>query len=203
MIVIGLTGGIGMGKSTVAAQLASLGAKVCSADKIVHKLLGEDGEAVAAVGAAFPGVVKTNSVERKLLGEQVFKDKEKLEMLEDILHPLVVAEENHFVAQQQRLGTKLVVLDIPLLFETGAEERCDFTMVVTAPFFVQRQRVLRRPHMTHEKFMAIVAAQMADLHKQQRADFVIETGLGKAHSFRQVAVILRDAECLRRSSGNR
>jgi len=191
MIVIGLTGGIGMGKSTVASQLAALGAKVCSADAIVHKLLGVGGGAVEAVGQAFPGVVKKNAVERKALGEIVFKDKTKKLQLEQLLHPLVVAEENWFVEQQKRMGTRLVVLDIPLLFETGAEERCDLTVVVTAPFFVQKQRVMRRLHMTEQKFNAIVGSQLPDLHKQQQADSIIETGLGKAHSFRQVAKLVR------------
>lgn len=198
MIVIGLTGGIGMGKSTVAAQLAALGAKVISADAIVHRLLAEGGGAVEAVGKVFPGTVKKNAVDRKSLGEIVFNDKEKKKQLEALLHPLVVAEENRFIEQYQRMGARMAVLDIPLLFETGAEKRCDVTIVVTAPFFVQKQRVMRRLHMTEAKFNAIVGSQLPDLHKQQRADFVIETGLGKAHSFRQVCIILRDAQRLRR-----
>lgn len=186
MKVIGLTGGIGMGKSTLALQLARLGAKICSADAIVHQLLGQDGEAVDAVGALFPTVVKDGAVDRKALGAIVFADKEQLKRLEQVLHPLVVAAENHFVWEQRRLGAKLVVLDIPLLFETGADARCDVTLTVSAPPFLQRQRVLKRASMSEEKFLRIVRSQMPDREKRRRSDKVVLTGLGKSHSFRQV-----------------
>ena len=152
-IIIGLTGGIGMGKSTVAAQLAALGAKICSADAIAHRLMAKGGAAVAGVETLFPGVVKSGAVDRKALGDIVFKDKRKTsETLEHILHPLVVAEENRFIEKQRRLGMKIVVIDIPLLFETDAKKRFDLTLVATAPAFIQRQRVMKRPHMTEEKF---------------------------------------------------
>jgi dephospho-CoA kinase len=191
MIVIGLTGSIGMGKSTVAAQLAKLGVKVCGADRIVHDLLAKDGTAVAAVGAAFPGVVKDGAVDRKALGAVVFADRLKLKTLEQLLHPLVVAEENHFVARARLTGAKMAVLDIPLLFETHAQERCDMTVVVTAPQFIQRQRVLKRPGMTEAKFSAILQTQMPDSEKRHLADWVIDTGLGKARSFRDAALLVK------------
>ena len=193
MIVIGLTGGIGMGKSTVAAQLAALGAKVCNADAVVHRLLATNGAAVDSVGRSFPGVVKGGAVDRKALGAIVFHDKEKMQMLEHILHPLVVAEENAFVETQRRLGAKLVVLDIPLLFETGAEQRCDMVIVVSAPPFIQKQRVLRRPNMNAEKLAAIIASQLPDRGKRKRADVVVATGLGKAFSFRRLQQVMKPA----------
>lgn len=184
MIVIGLTGSIGMGKSTLASQLAALGAKISNADDIVHRLLGKGGAAVKAVAKQFPGVAENGAVNRKALGDIVFRDKAKLRALERILHPLVVEAEIAFVRKQQRLGAALVALDIPLLFETGADERCDLTLVATAPFFIQRQRVLARPNMTEEKFREILRSQLPDCEKRARADVVVRTGLGKAASFR-------------------
>lgn len=185
-MVIGLTGGIGMGKSTVASQLALLGAKICNADAIVHRLLGKSGAAVAAVEKLFPGTVKNGAVDRKLLGDVVFHDAAKMKMLEQLLHPLVVAEENRFIERSQRLGAKLVVLDIPLLFETGVEKRCDKVMVASAPAFLQAARVLKRPGMTQAKFRRIIASQLPERAKRKRADAVILTGLGRAYSFRQL-----------------
>jgi len=192
MIIIGLTGGIGMGKSTVAAQFALLGVKVCNADAIVHQLLAQGGAAVAQVGKQFPGVVKNSAVDRKALGDIVFNDKAKLHELEGVLHPLVVAEENAFIGRERRKGARFMALDIPLLFETGAEERCDLVVVASAPFFIQKQRVMKRPGMTEEKFHRIVQSQMPDSEKRRIADTVIETGLGKAHSFRLVALLMKE-----------
>lgn len=184
MIVIGLTGSIGMGKTTVARQFAALGAKICSADVCVHKLMSKGGIAVAEIQDNFPTVVKDGVVDRKILGQIVFADKQKLTLLENILHPLVRQMEDDFCERAKRLGVKLMVLDIPLLFETDGEERVDYTVVVTAPEFVQRQRVMARKNMTETKFERIVASQMQDLEKRNHADFVIPTGLGKAYSFR-------------------
>ena len=189
MVIIGLTGGIGMGKSTIARQFAALGAKVCSADACVHTLMSKGGAAVAEVEKYFPSAVKDGAVDRKALGQIVFSDKQKLTILENILHPLVQQMEDDFCTRAKALGTKLVVLDIPLLFETGGEERVDVTVVVTAPKRVQRQRVMKRSAMSAEKFERIIASQMADMEKCQRADFVIPTGLGKAYSFRIVKEI--------------
>ncbi len=190
-IIIGLTGGIGMGKTTVAAQFAAFGARIESADTIVHRLLSEEGEACAQVKQTFPGAVIEGKIDRKALGKIVFADSEKRKNLEAILHPLVIAAENEFIAREQALGTRLLVLDIPLLFETGGEARCDVTVVASAPAFIQRQRVMKRPGMTEEKFRAIVAAQMPDSEKRARADFIVQTGLGKAFSYFQVKAIVR------------
>ena len=190
MVIIGLTGGIGMGKSTIAHQFAVLGAKTISADACVHTLMSKGGAAVAEVEKYFPSAVKDGAVDRKALGQIVFSDKQKLTILENILHPLVQQMEDDFCIRAKALGAKLVVLDIPLLFETGGEERVDVTVVVSAPKFVQRQRVMKRSAMSAEKFERIIASQMADMEKCQRADFVIPTGLGKAYSFRVVKEIV-------------
>lgn len=191
MIVVGLTGSIGMGKSTIADMFARLGVRVCSADAIVHQLMGKGGKAVAEIGRQFPGVVKDGAVNRKALGEVVFKDKKKLKQLEELLHPLVVDEENRFIAREKRKGARLVLLDIPLLFETGAETRCDMTVTVTAPEFLQKQRVMKRPNMTEDKLASILKSQMDDSEKRHRADMVIQTGLGRHHSFKEVAELVK------------
>lgn len=188
MIVIGLTGSIGMGKSTVAAQFRWLGAKICCADAIVHRLMAKGGAAVSAISRHFPGVVKAGAVDRKALGSIVFADKAKLKQLEAILHPLVIAEEDRFIRNEGRKGARLVVVDIPLLFETGGQARFDLTVTVSAPLFLQKQRVMRRANMTAEKFAAIVRSQMPDREKRRRADVVIQTGLGRHRSFMSVAV---------------
>ena len=191
MIVIGLTGSIGMGKSTVTNQLVQLGAKACNSDDVVHRLMARGGAAVDDVRRRFPTVVKDGAVDRKALGDIVFKDKVKLYALEQLLHPLVVAEEYRFANQQRLKGTKIIVLDIPLLFETGADERCDMTVVVTAPYFIQRQRVMKRPHMTEQKFQSILRSQLPDREKQERGDVVVQTGLGKARSFKDMALLVK------------
>jgi dephospho-CoA kinase len=188
--IIGLTGGIGMGKSTIAAQLEALGAKICNADAIVHALLSGGGAAVAAVEKLFPGVVKNGAVDRAALGAIVFKDKAKLATLEELLHPLVVDAENAFIKREAAKGAKLIVLDIPLLYETGAEERCDAVIVASAPGFIQKQRVMKRLGMTKEKLTSIIESQMPDREKRERADGVVLTGLGKAYSFKQLASLI-------------
>lgn len=190
MITIGITGSIGMGKSTVASQFALLGAKICKADTLVHALLGPGGKAVEAVAKSFPETRQNDAISRALLGRRVFGDAEALHMLEALLHPLVQQEEARFIERQRHLGARAVALDIPLLFETNSEHRFDCTVAVTAPAFLQRQRVLRRPGMTREKLEAILARQMPDREKRSRADFVIHTGLGKAYSFVQVKHML-------------
>jgi len=189
-VVIGLTGSIGMGKTLVTAQFAALGAKTCNADDIVHGLLAQGGAAVAEVGAQFPGVVKDGAVDRQALGKIVFADGEKRKLLEGIIHPKVIAAEEAFVARAKAEGVKFVVLDIPLLFETGGDKRFDKTVVVSAPHFIQRKRVLRREGMTEEKFARILASQMPDKEKRQRADFVVQTGFGRGYSLWQVRRIV-------------
>lgn len=189
--IIGLTGGIGMGKSTVAAQLRRMGAHICNADAIVHRLMGPKGRAVEDIKILFPGVVKHDQVDRKALGDIVFKDPLAMAQLEHLLHPLVIEEENRFIARAKRFGAPLVVLDIPLLFETGGQARCDLVLVASAPTFIQRQRVMARPHMTQAKFARILALQMPDREKRRRADAVIQTGQGKAATFRQLATLVK------------
>jgi len=191
MLVIGLTGSIGMGKSTAAATLHRLGLPVHDADAAVHRLMERSGAAVAAVSAAFPGVERDGAIDRGLLGARVLGDDAAMKRLEAILHPLVRTEARRFLAQQARLRRPLAVLDIPLLFETGGDWLCDAVIVVSAPPFIQRARVMRRPGMTEAKFQAILARQMPDEEKRRRADFVVQTGLNKAHSLRQLVAIVR------------
>lgn len=183
MRILGLTGSIGMGKTTLCSQLASMGAKYINADHIVHALLAKGGAAVAEVGEAFPGVVKDGAVVRSALRPLVFNNPENRRKLESILHPKVVAVEEGFVQKMRALGAHWVVLDIPLLFETGAQQRCDYTLLATAPYAVQRARVMRRPGMNEQLFQQVLAAQMPDQQKRRLADFIIPTGLGKAYSY--------------------
>jgi dephospho-CoA kinase len=190
MRIIGLTGSIGMGKSTAAAMLRRQGVWVHDADAVVHQLLGKGGAAVPAVAAAFPGVVKDGAVDRIALGKRVFGDTPALRRLEAIIHPLVRERTDRFLRAMARARRPLVVLDIPLLFETGGSP-CDATVVVSAPAYLQAQRVLRRPGMTREKLAAILARQMPDREKRRRADVVVTSGLGKSSTYRQLARGLR------------
>ncbi len=192
MIVLGLTGSIGMGKSTAAAMLRRLGVPLFDADLAVHRLLAPSGAAVAAVSAAFPGVeTEDDGIDRVLLGQRVFTDPAALKRLEAILHPMVAAEEKRFLARSRARRVPLVVLDIPLLFETGAERRCDYVLVVSAPALVQRQRVMRRPGMTEIRLDAILRKQLPDHRKRQRADFVVPTGAGRNLTLRRLKAIVR------------
>lgn len=186
MKILGLTGSIGMGKSTAAAMLRRLGVPVHDADATVHALFAPGGKAVAPVGAAFPGVVKDGAVDRAELGRRVFGDESALKRLERIVHPLVRAAERDFLQRHRRRRTRLVALDIPLLFETGGEKRCDTVIVVTCPAFLQAQRVLARPGMTPERLAAIRAKQMPDSDKRRRADVIVHTGLGRPPALRRL-----------------
>ena len=186
MLVLGLTGSIGMGKSTAADMLRRMGLPLHDADRAVHRLMAKGGAAVAAVEAAFPGVVADGAVDRERLAAKVFEDRAALRRLEAILHPAVRRATRVFLGHQARRGRPLVVLDIPLLYETGGERLCDAVIVVTAPAFVQRRRVMARRGMTAARFGAILDQQMPDLEKRRRADFAIRTGLSKAHSLRQL-----------------
>lgn len=183
MVILGLTGSIGMGKTSVANALRAAGAAIYDADAAVHRLLGAGGAAVAPVLARFPdaatGEGNARAVDRGTLGAHVFANPDALAELESILHPLVRAGERHFLSAGHRRGCRLAVLDIPLLFETGGETRCDATLVVSAPDFVQRARVLGRARMTEERLAAILTRQMPDSEKRRRADFVIRTGLDR------------------------
>ena len=195
MILLGLTGSIGMGKSTAAQALRRLGVPVHDADAAVHRLLAPGGRAVAAVLAAFPDVgTPEGGIDRRALGTRVFGDAAALKRLEAILHPLVGAAKRRFLAAAARRRRRLVVLDIPLLFETGGERACDAVLVVSAPAFLQRQRVLARPGMTPEQFQAILAKQLPDAAKRRRTPYVISTGLGRRVSLDRLRAALRDID---------
>ena len=173
MLTLGLTGSIGMGKSTVAAIFAEEGIAVFDADAAVHRLQGPDGRLVAAIEAEFSGTTGAGGVDRTVLAELVLADPARLARLEAIVHPVVAQERAAFFAANA--GAPLVVLDIPLLFETGGESRVDKVAVVSAPAAVQRARVLARPGMSEARFESILAKQMPDADKRARADFVIDT----------------------------
>jgi dephospho-CoA kinase len=196
MVILGLTGSIGMGKSTAAAMLRRLGLPVHDADAAVHRLLGKGGKAVAAIEAAFPGVVEAGAVDRKKLGAAVFDDPPALRRLEAILHPLVREETQGFLRRQARRRAPLVVLDIPLLYETGAERRVDAVLVVTAPAHQQRQRVLRRPGMTEQRFAQVLSQQLPDAEKRRRADFLVNNGLSKGRTLKRLEGIVTMARRL-------
>ncbi|WP_416357219.1 dephospho-CoA kinase [Aureimonas phyllosphaerae] len=176
MKVLGLTGSIGMGKSTTAEMFQALGVPVHSADATVHRLYA--GRAAPLVEARFPGTVRDGVVDRAALGARVLGDKPALAALEAIIHPLVREEEQAFLEAARAAGAPLAVLDIPLLYETSGERRVDAVLVVTAPPDIQRARVLARPGMTAERFEKILASQMPDTDKRRRADFVIDTSEG-------------------------
>lgn len=195
MFVLGLTGSIGMGKSTAAAMLRHLGVPVHDADAAVHAILAGDRAAIAAIGERFPGTVTLEGddpgqVDRQALGAAVFGDPAARRDLEAIIHPRVRAATRGFLDKHARLRTPLVVLDIPLLYETGAQNRVDAVIVVSAPAAQQRQRVMRRPGMSEARFAGILASQMPDAEKRRRADFVVETGLGRAYTFRRLKEIV-------------
>ena len=174
MLVIGLTGGMGMGKSSAAAHFRKRGVPVFDADAYVHRLY--EGDAVPAIAAAFPGAVDARRVDRARLAKAVAGDPERLRELEAIVHPLVVQAEIDFLCAEERKGTKAAVLDIPLLFETGAQSRVDVTIALSAPEAVQRRRVLARPGMTREKFDVLLARQLKDAERRRKADFVVDGG---------------------------
>lgn len=190
MIVLGLTGSIGMGKSTTARMFADEGALVRNADEAVHQLYGPGGAAVGPVGKAFPGVVVDGAVDRTRLAEALGQDEAAFRRLEAIVHPLVVGGRLEDLAAAERRGVRLAVLDIPLLFETGGEAAVDAVVVVTADPEAQAARVLARPGMTRERFEAILARQVPDAEKRRRADFVVDTGHGLEAARAQVREIV-------------
>ena len=190
MIVIGLTGNIGMGKSTAAQMLWRMGLPIFDADKIVHGLLAAQGtfgkQAVAQISALFPDCLLDGKISRQKLGQIVFADQEKLRRLEKILHPKIDQLRQKFLATHRRHRRRFVVLDMPLLFEIHKEYLCDRILVVNAPDFIQCQRVLARPGMTKSRFAAIRAQQWPSQRKCRLADCVLPTGLGKAYTMRQL-----------------
>jgi dephospho-CoA kinase len=188
MFVLGLTGSLGMGKSTTARFFAEAGVPVHDADAVVHRLY--EGQAVPLIEAAFPGTTRRGRVDRVKLGERVLGDTEALRRLEALVHPLVHEAERELLAQAEAQGEAVAVLDIPLLFETGGDERVDAVVVVSAPADVQSARVLERPGMTLEKIEAILAKQMPDAEKRARADFIVDTSQGFDAARAQVRAIL-------------
>lgn len=188
MKTVGLTGSIGMGKSTVAAMLRSLGVPVFDADAVVHTLQGPDGRIVPAIEAAFPGTTSEAGVDRQKLGAQVLDDDAAMARLESIVHPAVAAERAAFLLEHS--AVPLIVFDIPLLFEKGGVDSVDVVVVVSAPTDVQRARVLARPGMTPAKFGSVLARQMPDAEKRARADFIIDTGQSLADTRARVAEVV-------------
>ncbi len=178
MIVLGLTGSIGMGKSTTTAMFADEGALIWNADEAVHRLYASGGAAVGPIAAAFPGAVVDGAVDRDRLAAALGRDEAAFRRLESIVHPLVARGRLEDLAAAEARGVKLAVLDIPLLFETGGDAAVDAVVVVTAPAEVQAARVLARPGMTRERFEAILARQLPDAEKRRRADFIVDTGQG-------------------------
>ncbi|MBC8338664.1 MAG: dephospho-CoA kinase [Alphaproteobacteria bacterium] len=191
MIILGLTGSIGMGKSAAAKNFRRLGVPVHDADRAVHAMMDKGGEAAEAIAAMFPAAVHRGVINREVIAAEVFTDPGALERIEGVLHPLVRGREKRFLDRCARQGRQMVVLDVPLLFETKGETRCDGVVTVSAPAFVQSQRVLKRPGMTPERLKSILARQMTDFEKRKRSDFVINTGLGRDYSLLQIQNVVR------------
>lgn len=192
MLIVGLTGSIGMGKSTATRLLRSMGIPVYDADAAVHAVQAPGGEALAPIEAAFPGAVKNGVLDRAALGAKVFGDPSALRRLESIVHPLVGRRQRAFLKKWASRRAPIVVLDIPLLFEGSGHRRVDATMVVSSPYFLQRQRVLARPGMTPEKFEDIHRRQVHDTIKRRRADFVLPSNAGIGPTRAALAKALKD-----------
>jgi dephospho-CoA kinase len=192
MIILGLTGSIGMGKSVTAGMFRDMDVPVHDSDSVVHDLY--EGEAVSAIAEKFPQAIRNGTVDRQTLGKLVIGQPESTRQLEAIVHPLVAEKRREFLDDARKRGCPLVVLDIPLLFETGSETMCDKILVVTAPAEVQRERVLSRPGMTVEKFERILASQTADGIKRKRADYLLDTSRGLEDARATVAAIVRELE---------
>lgn len=190
IIVIGLTGSIGMGKSETAKMFERANIAVFDSDAAVHGLMAKNGAAVDRVEAAFTGVKGSDGIDRKALGARVFGDGAALKKLESILHPMVSAQRQDFFEQMKDQGHDMVVMDVPLLFETDGDQKCDYTVVVSAPAAIQRTRVLARPDMSVEKFENILAKQMPDSEKRQRADFIVQSDQGIGYAETQVGEII-------------
>lgn len=194
MKIIGLTGGIGMGKSTVAAAFRRAGIPVFDADAAVHALQGRGGRAVRAIEEAFPGTIRDGAVDRAALRAVAVPDPAAMRTLERILHPMVRAAERAFLHRARRAGRRVAVLDIPLLLETGGERRVDLVLVASAPRAVQRARVRARRQMTDAQIDTIVARQMPDAEKRRRAHVIISTGLSRHHALRRLKRLIQELQ---------
>lgn len=194
MIIIGLTGSIGMGKTTVSGLFKRLGCGVHCSDTAARKSLYPNGGAFEEVALTFPQAwdKKKHIIKRDVLADIIFNDEAQKKILEDIIHPVVQASQVDFILKQKILGRKAVIMDIPLLFETNAQHSMDYTVVVSAPYFIQARRVLSRNNMTQEKFHAILKTQIPDKQKCSMADFVVPTGQGMAYSYRHVRKIMKE-----------
>lgn len=188
MLVVGLTGSIGMGKSTVAGRFRDLGVPVCDADALVHDLY--ENEAVAPIEAAFPGTTASGKVDRAKLSQALIADPDSFKVLEGIVHPMVQAKERAFLKDHADNGAPLAVVEIPLLMEGNGDARVDVTVVVSAPYDMQKERVLQRPGMSEEKFEQILSRQVPDAEKRRRADFVVDSGQPVEATFAEVDAIV-------------
>ena len=191
MIILGLTGSIGMGKTMASDCFRRMGIPVHNADRAVHAMMCEGGEAVRAMAEMFPAAVRRGNVDRQIIAKEVFADAKALNRIEELLHPLVRLRERNFLSYCARQGRGAVILDVPLLFETRGEERCDGVITVSAPAFVQHQRVISRPGMTLERLRSILARQVPDAEKRKRSDFIVLTGLSRHFSLIQIQKIVR------------
>lgn len=191
MIVLGLTGSIGMGKSTAAAMLRRMGVPVWDADEAVHRLYRPGGAGVKAIAGLAPSAIGPDGVDRRKLAAMIAADPALLGRIEKIIHPLVWQDERNFHLRCRFQRARIIVLDVPLLLENWRRARCDAVIVVWAPAFLQRQRVLARPGMTPERFGALLARQMPSVEKKRRADYAVASGLGKAATWRALAGIIR------------
>lgn len=184
MLIIGLTGSIGMGKTTVLSMFAKKGIPTFDADAAVHKLYAS--EASAQIEKAFPGTVENGVVDRQKLSAALAGDADRLKKLEEVVHPLVQQERHKFLRDAKNQGAEMAVLDVPLLFEIGAEKDVDLSVVVSAPSSVQKERVLQRPNMSEEKFAYILSRQIPDAEKRARADIIVDTGTDIADTQKQI-----------------
>lgn len=189
MRIIGLTGSIGMGKSTLARQWRSIGVPVHDADKTVHTLMQPGGAAFDKVKKAFPSVIEDGQIDRKALGIIIFNDVSKRKILENIIHPLVRKQSHKFIQNCRRVHAPLCVLDIPLLFETGRDKDMDEIICITAPLWIQKRRVLCRPGMTEDKFNAIVKTQMPDYYKKSKSNYIVSSARGRRHTLNMIKTI--------------
>lgn len=190
MKILGLTGSIGMGKSFVAEIFRELGVTVFDADNAAHEALEAEGK--EAIAKAFPGALKQGKIDRTILGKKVLHDKIAVRTLEAIIHPLVQAREKKAIAHARKGKAKVIVLEIPLLYEVKAEKRCDKVIVVTAPYEIQKARVMSRPNMTEEKFAAILDLQIPSVEKEKRADFVVSTEMPREKLIAEVKKIIEN-----------